>query len=212
MNRHLLFGDTFALLRSRWRRWLPTFAVMAFVLLTACDSSKPQFKNTDITGAGYAKDFALTDHTGKPRNLADYKGKVVSIFFGFTNCPDVCPTTLAEMKGVLGKLGPDAGKVQVLFVTVDPERDTQALLAQYVPAFDASFVGLYGTLESTQAVAKNYKVFYQKVPGKTPGSYSVDHSAGSYVYDPQGRLRLFVRHGQPLDGLVSDFKLLLAGM
>jgi protein SCO1 len=184
----------------------------ALALLAACDTGKPQFKNTDITGADYAKDFALTDHTGKPRSMADYKGKVVSIFFGFTNCPDVCPTTLAEMKGVLEKLGPDAKKVQVLFVTVDPERDTQALLAQYVPAFDPSFVGLYGDLESTQFVAKNYKVFFQKVPGKTPGTYSVDHSAGSYVYDPQGRLRLFVRHGQPLDGMVSDFKLLLAGM
>ncbi len=199
MNRQTLFASLGVL-------------ITALTLLAACDSSKPQFKNTDITGADYAKDFALTDHTGKPRSMADYKGKVVSIFFGFTNCPDVCPTTLAEMKGVLEQLGPDAKKVQVLFVTVDPERDTEALLAQYVPAFDPSFVGLYGDLESTRFVAKNYKVFFQKVPGKTPGSYSVDHSAGSYVYDPQGRLRLFVRHGQPLEGLVGDFKLLLAGM
>ena len=196
---------------NRRRAWL-CITVAAFALVTACDSNKPQFKNTDITGADYAKDFALTDHTGKPRSLSDYKGRVVSIFFGFTNCPDVCPTTLAEMKNVLTQLGPeDAKRVQVLFVTVDPERDTQALLAQYVPAFDPSFVGLYGNLESTQLVAKNYKVFFQKVPGKKLGSYSIDHSAGSYVYDPQGRLRLFVRHGQPLDGLVADFKLLLAG-
>ena len=186
--------------------------VAVVFLLAACDSGKPQFKNTDVTGADYAKDFALTDHTGKRRSLADYKGKVVTIFFGFTQCPDVCPTALAEMKAVLDKLGPiDAKRVQVLFITVDPERDTQALLANYVPAFDPSFVGLYGDLESTQSVAKSFKVFYQKVPGKTPGSYSVDHSAGSYAYDPQGRLRLFIRHGQPLEGLVNDIKLLLAG-
>ena len=186
-------------------------AVLVALALAACDGGKPGFKNTDITGADYAKDFALTDHTGKPRTLADFKGKVVTIFFGYTQCPDVCPTTLTEMKGVLEKLGPDAARVQVLFVTIDPERDTQALLAGYVPAFDASFVGLYGSAEATAKIAKDFKVFYQKVPGKTPGSYTMDHSAGSYAYDPQGRLRLFVRHGQPLEGLVGDLKLLLAG-
>ncbi len=186
--------------------------LVCLAALAACDSGKPQFKNTDVTGADYAKDFALTDHTGKPRNLADFKGQVVTVFFGFTQCPDVCPTTLTEMKSVLDKLGPDdAKRVQVLFITVDPERDTQALLAQYVPAFHPSFIGLYGDLEATQFVAKNFKVFYQKVPGKKPGSYSMDHSAGSYAFDPQGRLRLFVRHGQQLDWLVSDIKLLLAG-
>ena len=180
--------------------------------LAACNDGKPSFKNTDITGADYAKGFALTDHTGKARTLEDFKGKVVSIFFGFTHCPDVCPTTLAEMKGVLDKLGPDdAKRVQVLFVTIDPERDTPALLANYVPAFHPSFLGLVGTPEATAKMAKDFKVFYQKVPGKTPGSYSMDHSAGSYVYDPQGHLRLFVRHGMPLEGLVADFKLLLGG-
>ena len=180
--------------------------------LAACNDGKPSFKNTDITGADYAKGFALTDHTGKARTLADFNGKVVSIFFGFTHCPDVCPTTLAEMKGVLDKLGPDdAKRVQVLFVTIDPERDTPALLANYVPAFHPSFLGLVGSPEATAKMAKDFKVFYQKVPGKTPGSYSMDHSAGSYVYDPQGRLRLFVRHGMPLEGLVADFKLLLGG-
>ena len=180
--------------------------------LAACNDGKPSFKNTDITGADYAKGFSLTDHTGKARTLADFNGKVVSIFFGFTHCPDVCPTTLAEMKGVLDKLGPDdAKRVQVLFVTIDPERDTPALLANYVPAFHPSFIGLAGSPEATAKMAKDFKVFYQKVPGKTPGSYSMDHSAGSYVYDPQGRLRLFVRHGMPLEGLVADFKLLLGG-
>ena len=180
--------------------------------LAACDSGKPQFKNTDVTGADFAKDFALTDHTGKPRNLADFKGKVVTVFFGFTQCPDVCPTTLTEMKSVLDKLGPDdAKRVQVLFITIDPERDTQALLAQYAPAFHPSFIGLYGDLEATQFVAKNFKVFFQKVPGKSPGSYTMDHSAGSYAFDPQGRLRLFVRHGQQPEWLLNDIKLLLAG-
>ena len=187
-------------------------ALMLACALTACNDGKPSFKNTDITGADYAKGFALTDHTGKARTLADFNGKVVSIFFGFTHCPDVCPTTLAEMKGVLDKLGPDdAKRVQVLFVTIDPERDTPALLANYVPAFHPSFIGLAGSPEATAKMAKDFKVFYQKVPGKTPGSYSMDHSAGSYVYDPQGRLRLFVRHGMPLEGLVADFKLLLGG-
>ena len=179
--------------------------------LAACDSGKPQFKNTDVTGADFAKDFALTDHTGKPRNLADFKGKVVTVFFGFTQCPDVCPTTLTEMKSVLDKLGPDdAKRVQVLFITIDPERDTQALLAQYVPAFHPSFIGLYGDLESTQFAAKNFKVFYQKVPGKDPANYTIDHTAGSYVFDPQGRTRLFVRHGQGPEPIVHDIKLLLA--
>jgi len=185
--------------------------LLAAAALAACDAGKPSFKNTDVTGADYAKDIALTDHTGKARTLADFKGKVVTVFFGYTQCPDVCPTTLTEMKGVLEKLGPDAARVQVLFVTIDPERDTQALLASYVPAFDPSFLGLYGSAEATAKIAKDFKVFYQKVPGKTPGSYTMDHSAGSYAYDPQGRLRLFLRHGQPIDGLVNDIKLLLAG-
>jgi len=193
-------------------------ALLASGLLAGCDD-KPAFKNTDVTGLEYAKDFHLTDHTGRPRSLADFKGKVVSIFFGYTQCPDVCPTTMVEMHTVMQKLGPaDAARVQVLFVTIDPERDTQALLAQYVPAFDPSFIGLRGDLDATAKTAKDYKVFYQKVPGKTPGSYTMDHTAGSYVYDPQGKLRLFVRHAGPADDaaasierLTSDIKLLLAG-
>ena len=195
------------------RRLIFSALVAVACLVGGCSqSAAPKFQLTDVTGADFGKSLALTDHTGKPRNLADYKGKVVTIFFGFTQCPDVCPTTLAEMKAVLEKLRPaDARRVQVLFITVDPERDTPALLSNYVPAFDPSFVGLYGDLESTQFVAKNFKVFYQKVPGKTPGSYTMDHSAGSYAYDPQGRLRLFIRHGQPLEGLVGDIRLLLAG-
>ncbi len=186
-------------------------ACLLFVLsLAACgQESKPQFKNTDLTGLDYAKDFALTDHTGKPRTLADFKGKAVVMFFGYTQCPDVCPTTMAEMANVMKQLGPDADKVQVLFVTIDPERDTQALLANYVPAFDPRFLGLYGDKAATEKVAKEFKVFYQKVPGKTPDSYTMDHTAGSYVFDPQGRIRLFLRNEQGAEPIVHDLKLLL---
>lgn len=193
------------------------FLLCTVVALAGCGDGKPQFRNTDVTGADYAKGFALTDHNGKKVTLADYKGKVVTVFFGFTQCPDVCPTALAEMREVVSRLGPDGQKLQVLFITIDPERDTQALLAQYVPAFHPSFVGLYGDAATTAAVAKDFKVFYQKVPGKTPGNYTMDHSAGTYVFDPLGRLRLFVRpspsgdNASSLDRLVSDIRLLLAG-
>jgi protein SCO1/2 len=191
---------------------------LAAATLAAC-GAKPDFKNTDVTGLDYAKDFHLTDFNGLPRSLADFKGKVVMIFFGYTQCPDVCPTTMAEMRAVMQKLGSaDAAKVQVLFITVDPERDTAALLKQYVPAFDPTFLGLRGDLDATAKTAKDFKVFYQKVPGKTPGSYSVDHSAGSYVYDPQGRLRLFVRSAPmgedaspSVDRLAGDINMFLGG-
>jgi len=196
------------------------FALMfALLALTACgekvggptpSAQAAQFQNTDVTGLGYAQDFALTDHNGKPRTLADFKGKAVVMFFGYTQCPDVCPTTMAEMASVMQELGPLADKVQVLFVTLDPERDTQQLLAQYVPAFDSRFLGLYGDRAATEKVAKEFKVFYQKVPGKEPGSYTMDHTAGSYVFDPQGRIRLFVRHGQGPDPIAHDLKLLLS--
>jgi protein SCO1/2 len=169
------------------------------------------FKNTDVTGLGYASDFALTDHTGKQRTLADFKGKAVLVFFGFMNCPDVCPTTMAEMAGVMKALGPDADRVQVLFITVDPERDTPELLAKYVPAFDPRFLGLTGDKAAIEKVAKEFRVFYQKSPGKEPGSYTMDHTAGSYVFDPQGRVRLFVRHGQGGEPIVHDLKILLSG-
>lgn len=176
--------------------------------LSPADSA---FKNTDVTGLGYARDFAMTDHNGKPRTLADFKGKAVLVFFGFTHCPDVCPTTLAEMANVMQQLGPQADKVQVLFVSVDPERDTPELLGKYVPAFHPSFLGLVGDKAATEKVAKEFRVFYQKVPGKDAGSYTVDHTAGSYVFDPQGRIRLFVRHGQGAEPIAHDLKLLLAG-
>ena len=179
--------------------------------MSGCGPAAPKFNNADITGADYGRDFALTDHTGKPRTLADFRGKVVLIFFGYTRCPDVCPTTLGELKLVMQRLGEDAKRVQVLFVTVDPERDKPELLAQYVPAFDSSFIGLYGDAEATAKTAKEFKVFYQKVPGAKPDSYTMDHTAGSYVIDAQGRLRLFVRHGGSIDPLVADLRTLLSG-
>lgn len=185
------------------------FALLATGLaLSGCGGSGPSFKNADITGADYGKDFTLTDHTGKARTLADFRGKVVIMFFGYTHCPDVCPTTLAELKGVKEKLGEDGKRMQVLFVTVDPGRDTPQLLASYVPAFDPTFLGLYGDSAAIAKVAKDFRVFYQKVPGKAPGDYTVDHTAGSYVFDPQGRLRLFVREGDPAS-LVADIRTLL---
>ena len=169
------------------------------------------FKNSDVTGLGYARDFALNDQDGKPRTLADFKGKAVVIFFGYTHCPDVCPTTMAEMAAVMKQLGPDADRVQVLLVTLDPERDTPSLLKQYVPAFDPRFIGLSGDQEATAKVAKEFRVFYQKVPGKDADSYTLDHTAASYVFDPQGRVRLFVRHGQGPEPIAHDLKVLLTG-
>jgi len=183
--------------------------LLLVLLLSACGRSGPVFKNTDITGADCCKDFQLTDHTGKVRALADFCGKAVVVFFGYTQCPDVCPATMAEMKSVLQQLGPDANRVQVLFVTVDPERDARELLANYVSAFDPSFLGLYGDPETTAKTAKEFKVFYQKVPGKTPASYSVDHTAGSFVFDPQGKIRLFARYGDA--NLAADLRILLRG-
>ncbi len=181
------------------------------LLLAGCGGSDVKFASTDITGVSYGKDFALTDHSGKPRKLEDFRGKVVTLFFGYTQCPDVCPTNLSAMAQVMKLLGEDARRVQVLFVTVDPERDTQDLLAQYVPAFDAGFLGLRGDAETTRKTAQEFKVFYQKAPGKTATSYTVDHTAGTYVFDPKGRLRLYLRHGEAADVIAGDIKLLLAG-
>jgi protein SCO1/2 len=159
----------------------------------------------------WGKDFKLTDHNGQARSLADFRGKAVVLFFGYTQCPDVCPTTLSNLRETMVLLGDDAKRVQVLFATVDPARDTQALLAQYVPAFNPSFLGLYADEKTIAAVARDFKVFYAKQPGSTPDTYSVDHSTGSYVYDPQGKLRLLLRHGETPANVAADLKLLLAG-
>jgi len=182
--------------------------------LTACE--KPQtpkvpFANTDITGLDYAKDLSLTDHNGKARTLADFKGKVVVVFFGYTHCPDVCPTTLSELAGIKKALGSEAERLQVIFITLDPQRDTPELMAGFVPAFDSSFLGLWGEQAVIDKVAKDFKIFAQKVPSKDGKSYTIDHTAGSYVFDDQGHIRLFVRHGQGGDGLQKDLQRLLAG-
>ena len=195
-------------LRSAVRTLLVACAVAA--VLGACDSGRPQFKSTDLTGASYGKALALTGHDGRPRTLADFRGKIIVLFFGFTQCPDICPTTLAEMARAMTALGSDAERVQVLFVTLDPERDSAEILSRYVPAFDPRFLGLYGNLEATRAVAKEFKIFFEKSPGSTPGSYSIGHSAQSYVLDTQGRLRLFVRHERLATDLPHDVRLLLA--
>lgn len=178
-------------------------------LLAACAPDKPQFKAIDITGAEYARDFSLTDHNGQPRSIKDFAGKVVVVFFGFTQCPDVCPTSMAELAEVKRSLGKDGDRLQGLFVTVDPERDTQDVLKTYMANFDPTFLALRGTPEQLAAMAKDYKVYYKKVEGKTPTSYTMDHSAGSFIYDPQGRIRLYTRYGSGAQALADDIRLLL---
>ena len=184
-------------------------SLLAASLLGACSEQKASFSAIDVTGADYAKDFALTDHTGQPRRLADFKGKIVVVFFGYTQCPDVCPTTMAELAEVKKALGADGARLQAVFVTVDPARDTPEVLKPYMENFDASFIALVPTPEQLAAMAKDFKVYYKKVDGKTPTSYTMDHSAGSYVYDTQGRLRLFTRYGSGAQVLVNDIQQLL---
>ena len=185
-------------------------AALLLIYLAAC-SPKPEFKNIDITGStAFGKDFSLVDPDGKVRTLADFKGKVVVMFFGYTQCPDICPTTLTEMQQVMTLLGPQADKVQVLFVTVDPDRDTAAILKQYVPSFDSRFMGLRPADEAAlEKVTKDFKIYYKKVPGTSPGSYTIDHTAGSYAFDPEGRLRLYIKHAQGPETLAHDLKELL---
>lgn len=193
-------------------------ALGALVLLAGCDrpgegaagGSHASFNGVDITGANYANRLELPDADGNIRTLSDFKGKVTVVFFGYTHCPDVCPTTLAELAEVKRSLGADGDRIQGVFVTVDPERDTPELLKAYVTAFDPSFVALRGTPEQTQAAAKNFRVFYAKSAGKTPESYTVDHTAGSYVFDAQGRIRLFTRYGGGAQTLLADLRQLLA--
>ena len=176
----------------------------------AC-SPKPSFNNVDITGGkAFGTDFSLLDPDGKVRTLADFKGKAVIMFFGYTQCPDICPTTLTEMQQVMTLLGPQSNQVQVLFVTVDPDRDTAAILKQYVPAFDVRFLGLRPADEAAlEKVAKDFKIYYKKMPGISPGSYTMDHTAGSYAFDPEGNLRLYIKHAQGPEALAQDLKELL---
>ena len=177
--------------------------------LAACSESKPQFASIDITGADYARDFALTDHNGQARGIRDFQGKVVVVFFGFTQCPDVCPTSMAELAEIKKMLGTDGARLQGLFVTLDPERDTQAVLKAYMANFDPGFLALRPELDKLPQLAKDFKIFYKKVEGKTPGSYSLDHSAGSYVFDTTGKVRLYSRYGSGAPALAADIRLLL---
>ena len=184
-------------------------ASSATVLLSACSENKPSFVSIDVTGADYAKDFSLTDHNGQSRSMKDFAGKVVVMFFGFTQCPDVCPTSMAELAEIKKLLGVRGDKLQGLFVTVDPQRDTPEVLKAYMTNFDPSFLALYTTPEKLVGLAKDYKVYFKKVDGKTPTSYTMDHSAGSFVYDTKGALRLYTRYGTGAKALAQDVEILL---
>ena len=184
-------------------------ATLVAALLAACSPEALKFKSIDITGADYVKGFALADHNGVQRSLADFKGKAVVVFFGFTQCPDVCPTALADLAEVKRLLGPQGDKLQGIFLSVDPERDTPEVLKAYMANFDPGFIALRPSMDQLPEVAKGFKVFYKKVEGPTPTSYTIEHSAGSYVFDPQGRVRLYTRQAVGAQGLADDITLLL---
>jgi protein SCO1 len=196
------------------RRHLVWALGAATTLVVGCDKwfggSSGTFKAVDITGAEYGRSLSLPDQTGRIRTLDDFKGKVTVVFFGYTQCPDVCPTTMAELAQIKKTLGKEGERIQGVFITIDPERDTTQVLKDYIGSFDPGFLALRGMLEQTAAVAKDFKVFYAKVPGKTPGSYTMDHTAGAYVFDATGKLRLFTRYGTAPDALAADLKTLLA--
>ena len=178
-------------------------------VLTACNPNQPSFKGVDITGADYAKGFSLMDHNGQVRSLADFSGKVVVVFFGYTQCPDVCPTSMQELAEVKRLLGADGDKLQGIFITLDPERDTAELLKAYMVNFDPSFMALRPNPEQLAAVTKDFKIYFKKVDGKTATSYTLDHSAGSYTFDTQGRVRLYNRYGSGATALAADVTTLL---
>jgi len=188
--------------------WL-LLGLLALMLAACSKSAPPSFNGVDITGASYAQNFALSDQNGQQRQLKDFVGQVVVVFFGYTQCPDVCPTSMLELAQVKKLLGPDGERVQGIFISVDPQRDTPEVLKAYMASFDPSFLALRPTPEQLEAVAKEFKIYYKRVDGKTPGSYSMDHSAGSYVFDPQGRVRLYARYGSGAPTLAADIRLLL---
>ena len=192
---------------ARFTRFL---GILLIALLAACHpQNQATFEGTDITGASFAKGLQLTDHKGQQRQLADFKGKVVALFFGYTHCPDVCPTTMSDLAKAVKLLGNKGDEVQVLFVTLDPERDTQKVLADYMPYFDQRFIGLYGTPEQTAETAKNFKITYSKQPADAKGNYTVDHSAGIYVFDKNGNLRVYLGYGQKPEAIAHDLNLLI---
>ena len=194
------------------RRFLLSLAAVGALALSGCERAAPphHFNAIDLTGAKYAQGFDLPDFDGKPRTLADFKGKVAIVFFGYTQCPDACPTTMAELAGILKTLGPDASRVQVVFISVDPSRDTPALLKNYVTNFRPEFLALRGDEAQTKQVIKDFKLIVEKVPGKTPDNYTIDHTAGTYIFDPQGRVRLFATQSLDPALLTDDLKALLA--
>ena len=196
-------------------RRLTVLGGLCAALLTGCsdkpaDATASGFASIDITGADYANAFQLTDHNGQQRTLADFKGKVVVVFFGYTQCPDVCPTSMSELAEAKRLLGADGDKLQGLFISVDPARDTPEVMKQYMASFDPSFLALYTTADGLPELTKRFRVYYKKVDGQTPTSYTMDHSAGSYVYDKQGRVRLYTRYGSGAPALAGDVKKLLA--
>ncbi|HSW27809.1 MAG TPA: SCO family protein [Burkholderiaceae bacterium] len=204
--------DWVTMMYMRRRVWFPVLLLCAVVGCgdkPAGSGPRASFRSIDITGAEYARKLELPDAEGKPRSLGEFKGKVVVVFFGFTQCPDVCPTTMAELSQVKRALGDDGARLQGVFVTLDPERDTGVALKAYVDNFNAGFVGLRGNAEQTQQAAREFKVFFAKAPGKTESSYTIDHTAGSYIFDPQGRIRLFSRHGAGPKALEDDIRTLL---
>ena len=194
------------------RRLLLVLAAAGALAISGCERAAPphHFNAIDLTGARYAQGFNLPDFDGKPRTLADFKGKVAVVFFGYTQCPDACPTTMAELAGILKTLGPDASRIQVVFISIDPSRDSPALLKSYVTNFRPDFLALRGDEAQTQAVIKDFKLIVEKVPGKTPDSYTIDHTAGTYIFDPQGRVRLFASQSLDPALLTDDLKALLA--
>lgn len=196
---------------------LGSLLVSLLLFLSACkpaaqsgsDTKGASFVGTDITGADFLKPLALTDHNGKMRTMSEFKGKVVTLFFGYTHCPDVCPTTMVDLKQTMKLIGDKADDVQVIFVTVDPARDTQEVLAQFVPSFDSRFIGLRGSLQETAETLGNFKIYYSKVESKTKGDYTIDHSAGMYVFDKEGKIRLYLDYGQKPADIASDLKKLM---
>ncbi|MGG4605695.1 SCO family protein [Paenalcaligenes sp. Me131] len=192
--------------------WIRTLLLcLPLLWLSACSDDKPTFHAMDFSQVEYAQDWNMPDENGDYKSVADYAGKVVYVFFGFAHCPDVCPTTMVEMAEVKEKLGEDFDKLQILFVTVDPERDTPEVMRAYLDSFDPSAQALIGSPDEVENMAKDFKVFYQRVPGPTPDSYTMDHSAGAYVYDPKGKLRLYINYGTPVDNIVDDIQLLIDG-
>ena len=190
------------------RKW---FLLLGCTLLLACQQSaqQTQFVGTDITGADFGNALKLTDHNGKPRQLSDFKGKAVALFLGYTHCPDVCPTTMADLAHAMKLMGKRSDEVQVLFVTLDPERDTQQVLAQFVPSFDSRFLGLYGTPEQIAETAKNFKIFYAKQEQAGKSGYTIDHSAGVYAFDKNGKIRVYIKFGQKPEEIAHDLKLII---